>query len=502
MKNAYFLLVILFFGIATGGVYFIINETASINIFLPYDDTRDIETLVSVNGSAYSKEIKLINVSAGDVVELKFRHEHDNTEPIIGVPVYRITCLKGLTIGDGYSTGQILDFYDQDAFGDDVAKHYKGITYYHIDGDYFWSNFIDFIFCINDYTAEIRPPVGNISFVNSMHYTSLRLVFDENAYGEYIIEGFIEKPYVPPPVPCMLTDFETGYNTNYQVGGGKGYVVNNEFYTVKLPVVADGANGTKNSVQFTATAGPETQQLKYIDDKLYYSTIEESENANRLEMYVKMPPGWEAIDTVNLKIEIYTTLGDYNPHFVHYFNINGSDHWTKLILNQHPQFRTGQSATPANNPTMPDWDYFSEIRRYYFHYMADGHANAVGAWKTCLDEVRFYNETEPENTYSINSISCSYHDNGHFILKWFGRFRRNNPNVYEVRYSTEPINNSNYDTATIAPGCDNLISTAIDFKWLEANTIIPITSGTAYFAITDLTSDPGNCTRINYKIDE
>jgi len=304
--------------------------------------------------------------------------------------------------------------------------------------------------------------------------------------------------------PTMLCDFETGINTNGPIGGGTGFFRHQSGIENHLPIAIPGANTTNYCVEYETQENSEAGLSFYIDNPETRTLIEEANGANRFRAWIKLPVGCEQGHDWNFHIGTYTrdpTIPSniQGTHYYHVFNIPGSDYWTRIIANNHPQHLTGSKITPEVNPTSPGWDYYDGFTRFYFH-CSGGTYPTPGTWSWFIDEVEFYNETETENAETITSLSCSYFGNGHFQLNWHGNSQYNHNNHhYEVRYSASPITNANYDSATIAPGCSDISRVPGAYNWMSANTTIPITSGTAYFAVKD--TEPGynnNHAKIDY----
>ena len=305
--------------------------------------------------------------------------------------------------------------------------------------------------------------------------------------------------------PCMLCDFETGENTNGPEGGGTGYFKCRENYD-PLPVVSPGAVGTNYCIK---DHSPSTSDNTfYIDNRSSRTLIEEAYGANRFKAWIKLPVGFTQAPDNNFHFGTYTRDPEIysnvqGSHYYHYFNLPGSPYWTKIIANTHPTHHTGSKEDVPDNPTLSKgWNYYDGFTRFYFEIKSN--CGMEGNWDWYIDEVEFYHEDEPENTVSINSVACSYFGEGHFQLNWRGEYCTWNNSHYEVRYSTSPITNANYLSAQIAPGCSNVakISARGTYSWVKADFTIPITSGTAYFAIKDLDSDNPYVTRIDYPIFE
>jgi len=514
------LAVMLFVGIAAGVVYSEYNKTADAKMTLHHDNNNGFETLVSSNDTNFSNSIVVDNVDGGDMVTLVFSHENMNPNTSkTGNITYEIECVETLTFETGECEGQILDFFDENVTGDRCDRIAGGLVYTNPFGSTVKVNLPEYITKINDNTAKITPIEHQIIVFDDIVYTTLNITFNEKACGEYTISGYVEE-YTPDPTPtptptpnpttsCMLTDFETGVNTDNDPNSN-GYFRKNENYD---PLAIDdmGAFGSNYSVRFDAAPIDCQQQTFYLANPNNKEHIEENDGCNRMEFFVLLPIGIETAKSYNFHLGTYVMPGDGNiyidgDHYYHYYNLCGSEYWTKIIANQHPCHQTGVGEQIPDNPTAPEYNYMEGMTRFYISALENSQTNIADPWSWYIDEVRYYNETEPENTISINSISCTYMGNGHFIVRWYGENKTGNLNHYELRYSDQPIDNSNYGNALIAPGCDDLTRLVTEhgtaYSVVSAEFTIPITEGTAYFAMKDLTNTNPYCTRIDYTIFE
>lgn len=305
--------------------------------------------------------------------------------------------------------------------------------------------------------------------------------------------------------PSILCDFEHGINTNGPEGGGTGYFPHRTNTSVALPVVTHGAVGTDYCIVYRSLADEEKPQAFYIDNPDSKTIIEETRGANRMSAWIKLPVGYEQGHDRNFHFGTYTrdpkvVSNSAGTHYYHYFNLPPSVYWHKIIANEHPLKLSGSKSEISDNPTSPSWHYYDGFTRFYFH-CKDYATKPEGEWEWLIDEVEFYHESEPENTVSINAISCSYFGEGHFQIGWYGEFRISNNHHYEVRYSTSPITNANYLSCTIVPRCSNLVKVPNSYSWVKADFSISVQDNTRYyFAIKDLDSDNRYVTRIDYPL--
>jgi hypothetical protein len=150
--------------------------------------------------------------------------------------------------------------------------------------------------------------------------------------------------------------------------------------------------------------------------------------------------------------------GPGNQHYYHYLALN-PDAWIHVLLDQHPQHRRGQKASPINNPSYVEAgkNYFAQLHRFYI----ETRNKSPQKTSYLIDELNFYstnNTPEPsQNEVSINSLWVGYWPNlGYWEIGFqdssYAGYSDNTNGTYEIRWSTDPITNSNFSEAnTIEP---------------------------------------------------
>ena len=145
--------------------------------------------------------------------------------------------------------------------------------------------------------------------------------------------------------------------------------------------------------------------------------------------------------------------GPGNQHYYHYLAINPGA-WIHVLLDQHPQHIRGGKGTLKNNPAMATYqkNYFEQMSRFYFEIRAKQSAKT----SFNIDELNYFSSddmVEPnQNEESISSLWVGYwadkdvweigfHDNSHEA------YNDDNNSTFEIRWSTSPITNKNFDSA-------------------------------------------------------
>ncbi len=200
--------------------------------------------------------------------------------------------------------------------------------------------------------------------------------------------------------------------------------------------------------------------------------------------------------------------GPYNLHYYHYLSLNDGA-WLHVVLDQHPSHLRGHSGNIPNNPSFVNYgkNYYENLVISYFEIRNPQPA----ATKFWLDEVRFYSTQETQepdqNDISIASVWVGYWPNGdYWEISWsdcsFENWSNYTNSTFEVRWSTSPITNENWDQANpITPMFyrvgDHLVRRASSWK----NTIwtrfalpdeIEKNYNVIYFAIKDVSVQGGH----------
>jgi len=200
----------------------------------------------------------------------------------------------------------------------------------------------------------------------------------------------------------------------------------------------------------------------------------------------------------------------YNQHYYHYVRFS-PDTWVHVVLNRHPHHRRGESFPdepvddPAYSAGVTPNHYFYDFHEMYIDVGAD-YANPTSY---IIDEMKFYSTGdthEPnQNDISVGSANVAYwQDDDHWELG-FADLSLNTigcgdgyHTTFQIRYSTEPITNANFDSAaTIEPqyyanerceGCISRMSTWRRFAWAKFTLPDEIEANynRIYFAIKDV----------------
>ena len=154
--------------------------------------------------------------------------------------------------------------------------------------------------------------------------------------------------------------------------------------------------------------------------------------------------------------------GPGNKHYYHYLQFSPGA-WLHVELDEHPQHLRGSFVT-ENNPALAEFgmDYLSSLNQWYFTPVTDEQPGLVSYW---LDEMYFYATSDPEecaepqqNNDSITSLWVGYWpETGKWQIFWQDQSYETassqglndyTNSTFEVRWSTTPITNANYEQAT------------------------------------------------------
>ena len=306
-----------------------------------------------------------------------------------------------------------------------------------------------------------------------------------------------------------LCDFEDGTLEVSPNGAFAAY--NGGDYTPRVQTLSNdgtlGANGTSKCLKNYIEDGG--CDIYYWPNYGYEEWIPQADGCDRLTFWIKLPSDFPAANDRNFNVGTYTDDPEYPPatkegqqHYYHFLNLIGSEYWTKVKLNRHPQLKNVAPDDPVNNPTSiygTTWDYWDGMCEFYV--MTEGHDIYTPPWTLYLDEFSFSVEPEAENDDNINSISCVYLGSGQFRLGWYGNSRLSyNGDTYNVYYASVPLTNANYSSVGTL-GASNVSKTAQAYGSLATTISTGITTGTVYFAIKDLDDDSTVVSKIDYPID-
>jgi len=145
--------------------------------------------------------------------------------------------------------------------------------------------------------------------------------------------------------------------------------------------------------------------------------------------------------------------GPGNQHYYHYLAINPGT-WIHVLLDQHPQHLRGKKGSLNNNPPFRSYrkNYFEQLSQFYF----DIKQTQKKQTSLSIDELVFFSTKDMveanQNEESITSLWVGYWgDNSVWEIGFQdGSYASHNDNTnstYEVRWSTLPINNNNFEEA-------------------------------------------------------
>lgn len=197
--------------------------------------------------------------------------------------------------------------------------------------------------------------------------------------------------------------------------------------------------------------------------------FEEAKGMNRLSFYVWLPPelgngagGYLVPPSRTISVGPYSNVPtkDVFPldvsdsriggHWYHDFSINGGG-WVHLMIDGHPQHNNGfsnASLYPYPSKSIRDISksYFENLYRFYFTTgKYDGFS--VPKYNIFVDNLEFLNDIEPQNNETINGLAISFKPgNRSFEISFNDKYKDNqySYSTYEVRYSFQPITNTNW----------------------------------------------------------
>lgn len=195
-------------------------------------------------------------------------------------------------------------------------------------------------------------------------------------------------------------------------------------------------------------------------------------DANRFSFYTKLPVGFERSLHHSGEPENYTmNFGTYTRdpdgsygsgsnmgrHFYHWMNFKGNgEYWTKVIIDDHPQHEVGGSTDPGVNPTSGDgFPYMSGLTRIYYKSTA----NLIQPpYSVYVDQAEVYNDPRPM-PQKIATICLTPHSLVDFDIDFVSEDQGAGDSfvhTFEVRYSTNPIDETNFYDLPIAGAPDGV----------------------------------------------
>jgi hypothetical protein len=207
--------------------------------------------------------------------------------------------------------------------------------------------------------------------------------------------------------------------------------------------------------------------------------------------------------------------GPGNQHYYHYAIVDGGA-WWHVQLDQYPQTRRDGTNLPNTaNPTLSEGgpSYWASQSKFYVE-INYGEAQSQNSY-LLIDEMEFWNQSQSENE-NIATVAIGFYPatgkwqiSWHDMTFWTEKINLSSAthSTFEVRYSSTPITNTNYTSATkVSPeyytginytGADNGLIRKPD-SWNTAvwtQFELPVDMVQAgniiYFAIKDM-SDSGN----------
>lgn len=205
-----------------------------------------------------------------------------------------------------------------------------------------------------------------------------------------------------------------------------------------------------------------------------------SSTTNRLSMYVKAQgiPTWTDYTNSNGHFELgsYTCWsgGGYggescptesnNGHYYHQTLLQ-SGTWIHLLVDQHPSHRRDElGGTPSNNPTYALYGkhYFASLNNFYLQFMNTTTESNPRYW---VDEIYFTSAAAlgeaNQNDDSISTLWVGFwNSDNHWEIGWSDNTSlTNHDREYEIRWSTSPITNANWSSASIVIPQDYVVKT-------------------------------------------
>lgn len=236
--------------------------------------------------------------------------------------------------------------------------------------------------------------------------------------------------------------------------------------------------------------------------------------ANRISFYTKIPEGYKVKrhhsgEPENYILHFGTYTRDpsknYSPsdnlgrHFYHWININGSSkYWTKVIIDEHPQHEVGRSGEdPGDNPTGSGFNYIEGMTRFYFKTKQHLLQNPWSVW---VDEFDIYYDPRPMPP-KIATIAITQTADHDFEIAFASTDEGSGSgyvNTYEIRYSTSPINDSNFYDAKEVSGSPTITGDYERYAHCVARGLSLSDNGTVYFAIRQLDENSSSIAYAEY----
>jgi len=298
------------------------------------------------------------------------------------------------------------------------------------DSGLVWEDWTYFPNGANDYGAVgWRKNDGRFYSGDSNWYPR---VHQQNGYGNRnlaVIDTEIKSPSTE--IGSSLKVYDTGESSTYQAA--YWYMWGDNFGTHGL------ADSTTNRLSFYL--------LVDAPDQINLSTGAIPNGNMHFGTYLCWPGGaWDS--GADCPVEAS------NQHYYHYLTVPYGDMpWIHVQIDQHPtHIRNGSEPNePDNNPAFAQYGkhYFESMNSFYLEIRYP-HSGPTAYW---LDEVKLWTQTQDENENSIGShVWVGYWPSTNKWQMGFGSVWPGRPiqATFEVRWSTSPITNANYDSANIA----------------------------------------------------
>ncbi len=148
--------------------------------------------------------------------------------------------------------------------------------------------------------------------------------------------------------------------------------------------------------------------------------------------------------------------GPGNQHYYHYLALNPGA-WLHVELDDHPNHHRGArgNSYQKNNPVKDNGkNYYEQLSRFYFEIRAPQAEDT----EFVVDELRFYSTSNAfesqQNDESITSLWVGFWEEEGYWEIGFKDGAQFTPfehqfSTFEIRWSTSPINNENYEQASL-----------------------------------------------------
>lgn len=299
--------------------------------------------------------------------------------------------------------------------------------------------------------VEIDPTTGAKGSDGSLKYTATGGRSNPHEYPEETCGG---------EILTKQDALDNPQNICTEAGGGFNYYFLNEDRTKGIPEVAG-----KNRISFYVKLPKEFTRY------LHHSGEPENYTIN-FGTYTRDPNG------------SYDSGANLGRHFYHWMNFKGTgDYWTKVIIDEHPQHEVGGSSDPGSKPTESSgYGYIAGLTRFYFKIAAK-HL-LPNPWAVWIDEFETYHDPRPMPP-KIATITLTQVGSDDFEIDFASIDEGGGSeyvNSFEIRYSSNPINDANFYDAEIVSGSPAITGDYERYAHAEAYDL-NINGNTVYFAI-------------------